>query len=360
MARFVVGLVAAVPAFSLVLGIAILAGASAPPASASSAADVCVTRGPIHGLDAVQATNARIVTAVAERMSGSDAAVIAVMTGYTESRLRILGNAEVDTGPSPVQGEGSDHDSLGIFQQRGGWGSSVQRLDPDQSTVLFVHSLTSDAGWHSEAPWVAAQQVQHSAYDGHPRPANHGSAVVGGNYRVNLAFAEKVVSTIDGDENRQRCGAMTGGLPASSAPGSHGLPTSYTIPATATPAEVRVVSFAIAQLDKPYVYDAAGPAAYDCSGLSMAAWARGGVDLPHDAAAQSHFGISTSPDALVPGDLVFVPGDDGTLAAPGHVGIYIGDGLVLNAADEQIGIRVQTYHDFLSVGHGLSVLRHLG
>ncbi len=360
MKGLVTGLVVAMPTFSLALGIAIFAGTSAPPASASSIADACVTRGPIRGLDAAQATNARIVTAVAESMSGRDAAVIAVMTGYTESGLRVLGNAAVDTDSWPVQGEGSDHDSLGIFQQRGGWGSFVQRLDPEQSTVLFVRSLTSDAGWQSEPPWIAAQQVQHSAYDGHPRPTNHGSAVVGENYRAKLAVAEQAVGMIDRDENRQSCGAMSGGLPASSAPGSHGLPTSYTIPAIATPAEARVVSFAIAQLDKPYVYDAIGPAAYDCSGLTVAAWAREGVDLPHDAAAQSHLGISTSPDALLPADLVFVPGDDGTLAAPGHVGIYIGDGLVLNAADERIGILVQTYDDFLSVGHGLSALRHLG
>jgi cell wall-associated NlpC family hydrolase len=153
---------------------------------------------------------------------------------------------------------------------------------------------------------------------------------------------------------------MSGGLPASTAAGSHGLPAAYRIPASATPAETKVVSYAIAQLDKPYVFGAAGPAAFDCSGLTMAAWRLGGVDLPHDANAQSHRGTLTTADRLVPGDLIFVPGDDGTLAAPGHVGVYLGLGLVLNAADEQIGIRVQTYDNFVSVGHGLAALRHIG
>ena len=91
----------------------------------------------------------------------------------------------------------------------------------------------------------------------------------------------------------------------------------------------------------------------------MAAWQRGGVSLPHDAAAQAQAGTPTSAAALAPGDLVLVPGDDGTLAAPGHVGLYIGSGLVVNAADEQIGIRVQTYANFLQVGHGLAALRHI-
>ncbi len=62
---------------------------------------------------------------------------------------------------------------------------------------------------------------------------------------------------------------------------------------------------------------------------------------------------------MVPGDLILVSGDDGTLAAPGHVGMYIGDGLVINAASPQTGIRVQTYDDFVRVGHGLSSIRHL-
>jgi cell wall-associated NlpC family hydrolase len=119
------------------------------------------------------------------------------------------------------------------------------------------------------------------------------------------------------------------------------------------------IAFAIAQLDKPYVFDAAGPAAFDCSGLTMAAWARAGVSLPHYTVTQAAAGTANSPAAIHPGDLVLVPGDDGTIAAPGHVGIYIGHGLVLNAADEQMGILVQTFANFVSVGHGLSAIRHL-
>ena len=64
--------------------------------------------------------------------------------------------------------------------------------------------------------------------------------------------------------------------------------------------------------------------------------------------------------AMSPGDLILVPGADGTLAVPGHVGLYIGHDLVVDAADEQLGIIVQTFDDFLRAGGGLSAIRHVG
>jgi hypothetical protein len=66
----------------------------------------------------------------------------------------------------------------------------------------------------------------------------------------------------------------------------------------------------------------------------------------------------TSFAAISPGDLVLVPGADGSLASPGHVAIYIGAGLVVAAADVQVGIIVQTYSSLIS--GGLSGIRHIG
>lgn len=343
---------------TLVLGLAMLGATSAPAVPASSV-DACFTTGAVTGLDTSQSANARIVTAIAERDSGPQGAVVAVMTALTESGMRVLGNPTVAGSGGSVQGMGADHDSVGLFQQRASWGTVAVRLDPSLSTGLFVKRLIAIPGWRGELPWLAAQRVQKSAWDGDPRSANHESADVGGNYRANLARAQHIVAEIDVDAAKARCGAMSGGLPANPAPGSHGLPASYVIPPNASMAQSRVIAFAIGQLDKPYVFGAAGPAAFDCSGLTLAAWRQAGVTLPHDAAAQSHMGHATTAAALLPGDLVFVPGDDGSLAAPGHVGIFIGAGLVLNAADEQIGIRVQTYANFVSVGHGLADLRHI-
>jgi peptidoglycan DL-endopeptidase CwlO len=352
-----VGVAAAV--VGLVIGLAFLSGSAVSSAATSTSSLGCLTTGPIPGLSPVAATNARIVTGIAEQRTSSAGAVVAVMVGLTESGLRVLLNPSVDTGDQQGQGTGSDHDSLGIFQQRPSWGSVAQRLDPAQSTTLFIARLVSDRGWQQKQPWIAAQDVQDSAYDGQPRMANHESSVYGGNYEASLSLAQQVVAAIDRDASTLACGALTGGTPANIAPGSHGLPDGYVIPPTASANAALAILFAIAQLDKPYVVDAAGPKAFDCSGLTMAAWAQAGVKLPHSAARQSLLGGPTTVAGLLPGDLVFVPGDDGTLSAPGHVGIYLGDGLVLNAADEHDGIRVQTYQNFIEVGHGLSALRHL-
>jgi cell wall-associated NlpC family hydrolase len=85
-----------------------------------------------------------------------------------------------------------------------------------------------------------------------------------------------------------------------------------------------VVRFACAQIGRPYVWGAAGPGGYDCSGLTMAAWARAGVDLPHNAARQRAATRPVSRSELRPGDLVFHP--DLT-----HVGLYVGDGWMVHA-----------------------------
>jgi cell wall-associated NlpC family hydrolase len=99
------------------------------------------------------------------------------------------------------------------------------------------------------------------------------------------------------------------------------------------PAAVRrVLAFAEAQVGKPYVFGAAGPGAYDCSGLTMAAWARAGVGLPHSAADQFNYGRHVAFSQLRPGDLIF-------LYSPiSHVEIYVGNDLAVSAADPALGI----------------------
>jgi peptidoglycan DL-endopeptidase CwlO len=85
------------------------------------------------------------------------------------------------------------------------------------------------------------------------------------------------------------------------------------------------VAFALAQRGKPYVYGAAGPNAYDCSGLTMAAWGAAGVSLPHYAPDQQYAGTQISPSQAVPGDLIFY------YSLPSHVAMYIGGGMVVHA-----------------------------
>jgi peptidoglycan DL-endopeptidase CwlO len=83
-----------------------------------------------------------------------------------------------------------------------------------------------------------------------------------------------------------------------------------------------VLNYAYAQLGKPYCYAGVGPDCYDCSGLTMMAWAQAGVMMSHGSYDQMASFPSVSMDQLQPGDLVFWDG---------HVGIYVGGGQVLHA-----------------------------
>jgi cell wall-associated NlpC family hydrolase len=91
----------------------------------------------------------------------------------------------------------------------------------------------------------------------------------------------------------------------------------------------------------------------------MMAWAQAGVTLLHYTGDQINEGTPVASYAdIVPGDLVLVPGSDGTFENPGHVGLYIGDGLVESAVDVQYGVIVQPYSYFVS--GGLSGIRYVG
>lgn len=112
------------------------------------------------------------------------------------------------------------------------------------------------------------------------------------------------------------------------------VPAGYTIAAGTPHPAVAAITMALGQLGKPYVYGAAGPAAYDCSGLVMAAYASAGIQLPRTTYSQYLIGQAVpvgDPGGFAPGDLLFVMGSDPLGAAPGHVGMFIGDGQVIDA-----------------------------
>jgi peptidoglycan DL-endopeptidase CwlO len=115
---------------------------------------------------------------------------------------------------------------------------------------------------------------------------------------------------------------------AAPAPAPSATASAPSPPVSAPPASGRAqaaVSYALAQLGDPYVYGAAGPDAFDCSGLTMAAWAAAGVAIPHSASMQVSSGTPVSISELMPGDLVFY------YSPISHVGMYIGNGQVVHA-----------------------------
>ncbi|MCW2857205.1 MAG: hypothetical protein JWR52_2820 [Marmoricola sp.] len=115
----------------------------------------------------------------------------------------------------------------------------------------------------------------------------------------------------------------------------------YTGPLPTVPASGRAaaaVAYAMAQVGKAYVYGAAGPNAFDCSGLTMRAWGAAGVALPHSADAQQGYGARVPESQLQPGDLVFY------YSPVSHVGMYIGNGLIVNAENPSSGVRITSLH----------------
>ncbi len=85
------------------------------------------------------------------------------------------------------------------------------------------------------------------------------------------------------------------------------------------------IAFACDQIGEAYVWAAAGPNTWDCSGLTMAAFAAGGVSLPHSSRLQAGYGTSVSSSSIMPGDLVFFN------SPISHVGIALGGGLMVHA-----------------------------
>ena len=104
------------------------------------------------------------------------------------------------------------------------------------------------------------------------------------------------------------------------------------------------VDYAMAQVGKAYVWGAAGPSAFDCSGLTMAAWGRAGVGLPHSSSAQYSSGPHVAESDLQPGDLVFY------YSPISHVGMYIGGGMIVNAENPSVGVKVTSLHAMPYVG----------
>jgi peptidoglycan DL-endopeptidase CwlO len=121
--------------------------------------------------------------------------------------------------------------------------------------------------------------------------------------------------------------------PSSSSGGSSG--SSAPPPATHS----SVVSIALQYLGVPYVWGGASPSGFDCSGLTMYAYAKVGVYLPHNAAMQYGMGTPVSRSQLAPGDLVFFNGLS-------HVGMYIGGGRFVHAPHTGDVVKISSLSEY--------------
>ncbi|GAA5137200.1 C40 family peptidase [Alloalcanivorax gelatiniphagus] len=147
-----------------------------------------------------------------------------------------------------------------------------------------------------------------------------------------LAEAKELLADLEAEE-RDRLLASRG---------SARVPASASVPASGRAAAA--VQYAMAQVGDAYVYGAMGEDAFDCSGLTMRAWAQAGVSLPHSSSAQFGSGPRIAASDLQPGDLVFY------YSPISHVGMYIGNGMIVHAANPGTGVAVSGLYSMPYVG----------
>jgi hypothetical protein len=263
--------------------------------------------------------------------------LIALMAALTESSLRVLSNTSAypSSGQIPNDGNGDDHDSVGLFQMRpaAGWGTVENLMDPVWSSRAFYGGLNGTnhgsprglldiPGWQTMDPGAAAQAVEVSAYPDR--------------YAVNQPVAENILSTLTGVPLNPGACAHEGDVPANLPPGFGGA----------------LIAAAAKQIGKPYVwgggnFDGPTGGGFDCSGLVLYAayQASGGhLRLPHYTGAQIRLGRGVRWSHKQPGDLIFFsyPGADG----PHHVAIYLGGDHILQAPHTGDHVRHGTIQEF--------------
>jgi cell wall-associated NlpC family hydrolase len=320
------------PLFALTLGVSLMTG-TARAACPDTAVQAGTTTSPSTSAtaptvasdqwDDEQLTNARIIASVGASLGvPPQGQVIALATALQESGLRNLRHG--------------DRDSLGLFQQRPspGWGTPEQILTPTHAATRYYQALLRVTGWQQLPLSQAADAVQRSAhltaYADHESDAQQLLAVVTGS-----AGAQNGVDPLLSDPE-----CLAGGGDGQPSATEATLPAGYTLPADTAPQVRTAIAWALGQLGTSYSYGgdctdphSGNPARQcDCSSLVQQAYAHAGIRIPRTTRDQVHAGSSVPNLAQIePGDLVFIPGANGTPARPSHVGLYVGSGLIVQA-----------------------------
>ncbi|GGS10069.1 lipoprotein [Micromonospora fulviviridis] len=280
----------------------------------------------VGGWTGEQVTNAAVIVSVGVELTVPPRGwVIALATAMQESTLRNL--------------PGGDRDSVGLFQQRPsqGWGTPAQLQDPRYAAGRFYRALLAVDGWQAMALTDAAQAVQRSAYPGaYAKWEDDAIALI--RVLAGGTPAGPVGANLEQAMSNPLCLFDAG----DGQPGGEQvpLPAGFALPAGTPAPVVTAVGWALAQLGSPYTFggDCTAPHSgiparqCDCSSLMQQAYRAAGITLPRTTSEQIHAGRPvTDYRDLRPGDLLFIPGSRGTTAKPGHVGLYLGQGLIVQA-----------------------------
>ncbi|MEU3091340.1 C40 family peptidase [Streptomyces massasporeus] len=296
----------------------------------------------IEGLDlpAEQVPNAATIVAAGLSLDvPKKGQIVALATAMQESRLRNLNYG--------------DRDSLGLFQQRPsqGWGSAQQIRDPVYASEQFYKHLLKVDGWQQMTVAQAAQAVQKSGLpDAYAQWENLATALQGAIAKTFPGGGK------DADQGEQPSAGASGCAPGQDGSGfgripEGSVPKGYSIPKDADPKARKAIEWAMHQLGTLYQWggsctNASGPdpmGRCDCSSLMQQAYAHSGVTLTRTTYTQVNEGKAVSPAQLEPGDLLF---SRGTAARPEHIGMYMGEGLVIEAPRTTKPVRITPIKDW--------------
>jgi cell wall-associated NlpC family hydrolase len=265
--------------------------------------------------------------------------IIALATALQESRLRNLSFG--------------DRDSLGLFQQRPsqGWGTAEQIHDPVYASEQFYKALLKVHGWQQMTTAQAAQAVQRSGY---PDAYAQWEPLATTLQKALAAIFPGAGAHTPGQDpatgsSPSGCGTQDGSFFGPIPEGA--VPKGYTIPSGTDPRARKAIVWAMQQLGTMYQWGGSctnphGPDAMgrcDCSSLMQQAYKHAGITLTRTTYTQVNVGRAVSLKALEPGDLLF---SRGSAARPEHVGMYLGEGLVIEAPRTGKPVRIVPLKDF--------------
>ena len=333
--------IAVVTAITAVLTAPIGAGAAPTPDAAPTPQQLEVVA-EHYNLARVKVDRATAALDATDRRIDAAQARVQLVRGRTRARAAAL--YQGTSAQIPVLFDGSSH--AADLRRRGEYLDAAEQPDRDLLTTLGteLHRLASERASQQDARELLRRDVEDAARlkrqlqslaalataraavpdtgdaAGPPAasPGNHGAPTPGPS---TTTTRPTVVPPTGGPPNPPNPSPTT--HPPSVPPPPSSPPGPDAPPVTAGAATA--VAFARAQLGKPYSFNTAGPTTFDCSGLTMAAWAAAGVRMPHYSGSQAAMFPKVTWDQLQPGDIVVFYSD------LHHVGLYIGGGMMIHA-----------------------------